>query len=44
MFFNLFAAAEPAANVYVAHVTLYNDPSVFIATTAEIELWLQILS
>ena len=28
VFFNLFAAAEPSADVCVAHVTLCNDPSV----------------
>jgi len=28
VFFNLFAAAEPSANVCVAHGTLCNDPSV----------------
>ena len=27
-FFNLFAAAEPSTNIYVAHGTLCNDPSV----------------
>jgi len=32
VFFNLFAAADPYANVCVAHGTLCNDPSV-IATT-----------
>jgi len=35
VFFNLFAAAEPSANVYVVHGTLCNDPSVCIATTAQ---------
>ena len=34
VYFNYFAAAEPSANVYVAHGTLCNDPSVYIATTA----------
>jgi len=34
VFFNLFAAAEPCANVCVAHGTLCNDPSVYIAATA----------
>jgi len=34
VFFNLFAAAKPSANVCVAHGILCNDPSVFIATTA----------
>jgi len=34
VFFNLFAAAEPSTNVCIAHRTLCNDPSVFIATTA----------
>ena len=29
VFFNLFAAAEPSANVCVAHGTLCNDPSVY---------------
>ena len=29
MFFNLFAAREPSANVCVAHGTLCNDPSVY---------------
>jgi len=33
VFFNLFAAEEPPANVCVAHGTLCNDPSVYIATT-----------
>jgi len=33
MFFDLFAAAKPSANVCVAHGTLCNDPSVNIATT-----------
>jgi len=32
--FKLFTAAEPFVNVCVAHGTLYNDPSVYIATTA----------
>jgi len=35
VFFNLFAAAEPSLNVCVAHGTQYNDPSVFIITTAQ---------
>ena len=35
VFFNLFAAAEPSANVCVARGTLCNDPSVYIATTAK---------
>ena len=35
MFFNLFAAAEPSVNVCVAHGTLSNDLSVYIATTAQ---------
>jgi len=44
MFFNLLAAAEPSVNVYVAHGTLCDDPSVYIATTAqncgcEFRLW-----
>ena len=34
VFFNRFAAAEPSANVCVAHETLRNNPSVCIATTA----------
>jgi len=34
VFFNYFAAAEPSANVCVAHGTLCNDPSVYIATAA----------
>jgi len=29
VFFNLFAAAEPTANVCVAHGTRCNDPSVY---------------
>jgi len=33
--FNLFVAAEPSANVSIAHGTLCIDPSVFIATTAQ---------
>jgi len=33
-FFNFFAAAEPTASVCVAHRTLCNDPSVYIAATA----------
>jgi len=33
-FFNFFTAAEPSADVCVAHGTLCNDPSVYIATTA----------
>jgi len=32
--FNLFAAAKSTANVCIAHGTLCNDPSVYIATTA----------
>jgi len=32
VFFNLFAAGEPSANVCVAYGTLCNDPSVYIAT------------
>jgi len=35
VFFNLFAAAEPSANVCVARGKLGNDPSVYIATTAK---------
>jgi len=35
VFFNLFAAAQPSANVWVAHGTLCNDPSVCIATIAQ---------
>jgi len=34
VFFNLFATAEPCAFVCVAHGTLYNYPSVYVATTA----------
>ena len=34
VFFHLFAAAKPSANVCVAHGTLCNDPSVYAATTA----------
>jgi len=34
VFFNHFVAAEPSVNVCVAHGTLCNDPSVYIATTA----------
>jgi len=34
VFCNLFAAGESSANVCVAHGTLCNDPSVYIATTA----------
>jgi len=34
VFFNHFASAEPSTNVCVAHETLCNDPSVYIATTA----------
>ena len=34
VFFNLFAAAEPSANVCVAHETICNDLSVHFATTA----------
>jgi len=33
VFFNLFAAAKPSVNVCVAHGTLCNYPSVYIATT-----------
>jgi len=29
VFFNLFAAMEPSANVCVAHGTLFSDPSVY---------------
>jgi len=35
VFFNLFAAAEPSANVCATHETLCNVPSVYIATTAQ---------
>ena len=35
VFFNLFAAAEPSTNACVARETLCNDPSVYIATTAQ---------
>jgi len=35
VFFNLFAATEPSANVCDAHGTLWNDPSDYIATTAQ---------
>ena len=35
VFSNLFAAAEPSVNVCVARGTLCNDPSVYIATTAQ---------
>jgi len=35
VFFNHFAAAEPYVNVCVVHVTQYNDPSVYIAITAQ---------
>jgi len=35
VFFNLFAATEPSANVCVARGTLCNDPSVYIAITAK---------
>jgi len=35
VFFNHFAAAEPSVNVCVAHGTLCNDLSVYIATTAQ---------
>jgi len=35
VFFYRFAAAEPSVNVCVAHGTQYNDPSVYIATTAQ---------
>jgi len=34
VFFSLFAAEEPSANVCVARGTLCNDQSVYIATTA----------
>jgi len=34
VFFNVIAAAETSANICVAHETLCNDPSVYIATTA----------
>jgi len=34
VFFNHFAAAEPSVYICVAHGTLCNDPSVYIATTA----------
>ena len=34
VFLNLFTAAEPSANVYVAHGNLCNDARIFIATTA----------
>jgi len=33
--FKRFAAGEPFANVCVAHGTLCNDPSVYIATKAK---------
>jgi len=39
LFFNLSAAAEPSANVCIAHGTLCNDPSY-----NRIETWLQISS
>jgi len=35
VFFNHFSAAEPSVNVCVARGTQYNDPSVYIATTAQ---------
>jgi len=35
VFFNLFVAAEPSVNVRLTRGTLYNDPSVNIATTAQ---------
>jgi len=35
VFLNHFAAGEPSANVCVAHGTVRNDPSVYIATTAQ---------
>jgi len=35
VFFNIFAAAEPSANVCVAHGTLRNGPSVYIVATAQ---------
>jgi len=35
VFFNLFPAAEPSANVCLAHGTLCNHPSVYIAITAQ---------
>jgi len=34
VFFNLIVVAESSAYVCVAHGTLCNDPSVYIATTA----------
>jgi len=34
VFFKLFAATEPSANVCVAHGTLCNDLNVYISTTA----------
>jgi len=34
VFFNHVVAAEPSITVCVAHETLCNDPSVYIATTA----------
>jgi len=33
VFFNLFAAGEPSANVGVAHGTQCNDPTFYVATT-----------
>jgi len=34
VFFNLFAAAEPSANVFFVHGTLCNDPSADVAAIA----------
>jgi len=54
VFLNLFAVAEPSANVCVAHETLRNDPSVYPAFCNKplkqwycykrIKLWLRISS
>ena len=54
VFFNLFAAEETPANVFVAHETLCNDPSVYPTLRNKpvkqwychncIELWLRISS
>ena len=35
VFFNHFSAAEPSVNVCVGHGTQHNDPSAYIATTAQ---------
>jgi len=40
VFFHLFAAPEPSANVYVAHGTLHNDSSVYpICSNKPVKQW-----